>query len=223
MKDAKFDLVNYTFKTINNKKIACLEVSNKYELSRVCKTLEKIFYYIINPPRRLEALLINRGFIKSDPLVLLITKNLKHHTLPTGYYYKNPTINILTALLDFGEEKYPEWLKHDISFYREALMKKNMKLFIVIGRKNEIVGKIITEIDKEVCKIRAVGVKMEYRGLGIGKALVSKAMTANASGNKYSAISLQDSVKFWEKLGFKKDKNLPHWIFDNRPQTIEDL
>jgi N-acetylglutamate synthase-like GNAT family acetyltransferase len=66
----------------------------------------------------------------------------------------------------------------------------------------------------DVFFIHSVTVMRPYQQCGIGSAL-AKAAVAIGQGHGFSRltlISVQDSIPFWEKLGFKQPKSLPQSV-----------
>jgi len=65
-------------------------------------------------------------------------------------------------------------------------------------------GKIKENIEEDCIYIHDLGVKKEYRDRGIAKRLINTVLhKASKSGLKICLISVQDTVRFWEKNGFR--------------------
>ena len=208
--------MKFLAKTINGNKYTYLEVSNVNEFKEDLNLDALPFIYVINPSKELEPYLIKLGFVKSIPFELYSFQGIISSSLCPGFSFASPSLDIVNTLCTFAEEEYPEWLRHDPSFYINALRGKESDIIIIENEKKEIVGRIVTEKKKEICIIRAIGVKPEYRRRGIGKYLISEVLKRNTECSKITAFSLPNSFAFWESIGFKRERTINHYILNNQ-------
>lgn len=103
----------------------------------------------------------------------------------------------------------------------EKFLNRNPKTCFVAEINNQIVGVIIVGNDGRRACIYHTAVKEEYRGKGIARALVNKALAAlkELGINKVALVVFNkndNGNKFWEKLGFTKRDDL---IYRNKEIT----
>lgn len=92
-------------------------------------------------------------------------------------------------------------------------LKRNPDTCFVAEINNQIVGVIIVGNDGRRAYIYHTAVKEEYRGIGIAKALVDKALASikKLGINKVALVVFNKNEtgnQFWEKLGFTKRDDL---------------
>ena len=103
----------------------------------------------------------------------------------------------------------------------EKFLNRNPNTCFVKEINNQIVGVIIVGNDGRRAYIYHTAVKEEYRGKGIARALVNKALAAlkELGINKLALVVFDkndDGNKFWEKLGFTKRDDL---VYRNKEIT----
>ncbi len=134
--------------------------------------------------------------------------------------YRNMTAEDVDAVAEIENSTFPmPWSKE--SFYRE-INQNNIAKYIVAVRDNEIVGygglwHIITEMH-----ITNIAVKKEYRGLGIGKGLVSGLIELALDDELVDGISLEvrrsnfAAQNLYRKYGFEVIGVREKYYDDNR-------
>ncbi len=205
-------------KTINNKDYTYLDLTNAYDSSTLNNLSNESSYYTVNPQNRFLKMLISKGFVEEAPLTLLVASNIDKYVLPSGFYCRKAKESEIPVVTGIGEETYPEWLKHDASFYKKAIEEPNMDVFVVVDSKNKIAGKIIADCELGICKMRALGIKPEYRGYGLAKAIVSYLINSNNNIDEFSTLCMEDAIKFFKTLGFVEQNRFSHWVIFNKKQ-----
>jgi len=83
------------------------------------------------------------------------------------------------------------------------LVKKLIDTFIVAVDGDRVVGiGSLYQLGKELVEIRSLGILDEYRGRGIGSALVNRLVEEAQKKNFRQVMALTYEVKFFEKNGF---------------------
>lgn len=122
------------------------------------------------------------------------------------------TIDDYTKLIDFWKRNY--LLTPLDEFARVKLfLEKNPGLSFVAEDKAQIIGSVLGSFDGRRGSLQKLVVSKDYRGKGIGKKLVLKAVEAiqEAGALDIRFNTAEKLVPFYEKCGFIKD---------NRPSMI---
>lgn len=93
----------------------------------------------------------------------------------------------------------------------ELFLMKNPNLSIFAEEKGEIIGTALGSFDGRRGYIQKLVVHKDFRGKGIGKKLIKEIVKRfKVLGVLYIPISCEtENVKFYEKCGFKKTKQVP--------------
>lgn len=98
-------------------------------------------------------------------------------------------------------------------------IKEKYLLFYVVKKNNQIIGTIgLTKHTEKTLRLRRMYVSKKYRGKGIGKRLLIKAINFSKKNN-YKKIVLgtyrknKDAIRFYENFGFKRYKKINNRIY----------
>ncbi len=116
----------------------------------------------------------------------------------------------LPEILKIEKEVFPEpW-----SFYSFIIeLNHPFNHFVVLEMENEIIGYMIAGEFEESYHLKNIAIKKEYQGKGYGKFLLNHLIEKAKKENKKFIflevrVSNERAIKFYEKLGFKRNRIL---------------
>ena len=132
-------------------------------------------------------------------------------------------INIKTAITK-KDKKYCLFIRKEV-FVREQRIPEKIEFddkdlystYFIAKYKNQPVGTARYRSTKRGLKLERFAVLKDYRGLGVGKALLSYAINALGREKKIYLNAQEQVVGFYGKLGFKKigvrffEADVPHF------------
>lgn len=132
-----------------------------------------------------------------------LIESTEPETVLIEYDSEDPKQNksYLNLLLDFFNERYPD---EEINMYHEA---KNVFLLMYDGVYKGFV--VYKPVSGDTAYIRILGVSSKYRGIGLGKTLVSSFVDIIKGSRNFNKIQLgvnEDNlvaISVYSKLGFK--------------------
>ena len=128
---------------------------------------------------------------------------------------------VKTIFLEFDEEFCPDTFDKDILDVTKSYIEKGGQFWLMVDG-DTIIGSIaVVPLNNKICKLRRFYVAKEYRGRGLGKKLFQVVLDY-CKIKSYQEIwlsttpKLKDSIKFYERNGFKKSLK-PLWPFKRAP------
>ena len=132
-------------------------------------------------------------------------------------------INIKTAITK-KDKKYCLFIREEV-FVREQRIPEKIEfddkdvypIYFIAKHKNQPVGTARYRSTKQGIKLERFAVLKDYRGLGVGKALLSYAINALGREKQIYLNAQEQVVGFYEKLGFNKtgvrffEADVPHF------------
>ena len=132
-------------------------------------------------------------------------------------------INIKTAITK-KDKKYCLFIREEV-FVREQRIPKKIEFddkevystYFIAKHKNQPLGTARYRSTKQGIKLERFAVLKDYRGLGVGKALLSYAINALGREKQIYLNAQEQVVGFYEKLGFNKtgvrffEADVPHF------------
>ncbi len=105
-----------------------------------------------------------------------------------------------------SQNGYPELAWSEESFFKEVYNPKSATLIAELG--DGIVGYVCAGVVIDECHIQNIAVSSQYRGVGIGRALIAQLLlNIRQMGVKRAFLELrknnQAAIRFYQSLGFK--------------------
>jgi len=116
--------------------------------------------------------------------------------------YIKPKLNEIEKMQHIVKDAVNEGI---ILYRSDDEIATNIRSYVLAKRGDEVVGFVALHIHtKKLAEIRSLIVDKKYRGLGIGKNLVLKAIKEAKELGIKEILSLTYNRDFFEKLGFKE-------------------
>jgi amino-acid N-acetyltransferase len=117
-------------------------------------------------------------------------------------YYQKPKLTDI----DYMQEIVKKDIEEGIILLRSSdEIATNIRSYIVAKEKDEIIGYVALHIHSPtLAEIRSLIVREDKRGMGIGKELVSRAISEGRDLEVKDILALTYSKEFFESLGFKE-------------------
>ena len=113
----------------------------------------------------------------------------------------------LLSIVEIGTKNFP-YIEEPFEFFLKRINEAHVFVAVLNG---EVVGFVDVDVEGNVGKIEGIAVKEEYRGLGIGKKLLSAALMflAYLGVDRVQLMTMEDNLparRLYESMGFEAKK-----------------